>query len=232
MKRLWAMSGLILSVVQPSLAEAQSPLELTDLPQYRAALQPPGKREIPPISVGFRDLWFHSRDYEGKRVSVEGRLIRRFRQEPFGSFPALTEAWLLSPAGDPFCVVYPAPGRSDPLQGSFVRFSGIYLKKVRYQGSDGPRGAPLIVGADAPKMTTPTAVLPQKGIGFSQLDWTLGLSAATLVIFVLLIQHARRPRRREVRRATEEPLPFIPASEIESDQSGSQTDADRLRGET
>ena len=58
--------------------------------------------------VGFRELWDHPETYRGRRVQVEGRVVRRFRQGAFGTFPPLDEVWAVSPAGDPFCLVFPA----------------------------------------------------------------------------------------------------------------------------
>ena len=58
-------------------------------------------------AVKFRDLWNRPDVFRGRRVTVEGRVVRIFRQGPVGSFPPLAEVWITSPAGDPFCVVFP-----------------------------------------------------------------------------------------------------------------------------
>ena len=99
--------------------------------------------------VGFRELWDHAATYQGRRVQVQGRLVRRFRQGSFGTFPPLEEAWVFSPAGDPFCLVFPAPRDPEereaetkpktPTAAGSVRFAGTFLKLIEYQGADGPR---------------------------------------------------------------------------------------------
>ena len=169
--------------------------------------------------VGFRELWDHPATYQGRRVQVQGRLVRRFRQGSFGTFPPLEEAWVFSPAGDPFCVVFPAtsaPGgakattkENRPGAAGSVRFAGTFLKLLEYQGGDGPRRAPLIVGP-GPPMAVAVAIavaatsdekgaLPGWRVGerpLTRLDWTIGLAAAVVVALVLAHQHVRGPARR------------------------------------
>lgn len=166
-------------------------LGLADLAAYRAALS--GKATAdearpsdPPVPVGFRELWDRPEAYRGRRVTVRGRLERTFRQGAVGSFPPLVEAWIYSPSGDPFCLVYPragagpvtgSPGVSapapvdderrpdaraaspaEPGTGRMVRFTGTFLKTVRYTAGDGDRLAPLIVGDRPPAGQPPEAV--------------------------------------------------------------------------
>ena len=156
-------------------------LSLEDLAGYRAALSgkptaDQARTSDPPVEAKFKDLWDRPTVFQGRRVTVQGRVMRVFRQGPVGSFPALAEVWMTSPAGDPFCVVCPqseaidqAPISSDasggaPLEpsiahgrngeisalGRTVRFTGTFLKMVRYAGGDGARLAPLIVGDRLP----------------------------------------------------------------------------------
>jgi len=94
--------------------ETNRRLTLADLAQYRAALS--GKPTAdhsqavtPPTRVTFKDLWNHTESFRGCRVTVQGRISRIFRQGPVGSFPPLAEVWIASPAGDPFCAVFPQP---------------------------------------------------------------------------------------------------------------------------
>ena len=122
-----------------------APLALADLEAYRVALAAKPDDSAP--TVGFRDLWERPSTYSGKAVSVEGRLARLFRQPGVGEFPPLAEAWVVTPSGDPFCLVFPLPeGRPSPEVGAQARFSGTFLKRVEYKGGDAPRLAPLIVG--------------------------------------------------------------------------------------
>ena len=114
--------------------------------------------------------------FEDVASRSRGACMRVFRQGPVGSFPALAEVWITSPAGDPFCVVCPQPESTDQARissgasadappeqkiargrngeisdlGRTVRFTGTFLKMVRYAGGDGARLAPLIVGDRLP----------------------------------------------------------------------------------
>jgi hypothetical protein len=161
--------------------ETSHQLSLTDLAGYAAALSgkptAEGARQTdPPVRVKFKDLWNRPDRFRGRRVTVEGRVMRIFRQGPLGTFPALAEVWITSPAGDPFCVVFPQGGsngqtetgpgdpasiraeeakdeqmdRGMPAQGRVVQFTGTFLKMVRYAGADTNRLAPLIVGDERP----------------------------------------------------------------------------------
>lgn len=153
--------------------ERASQLTLADLAEYQMALagKPIANAAKPgdsPIQVSFKELWEETDGIRGRRVRVEGRVERIFHQGPVGSFPALAEVWITSPAGDPFCLVTPQendpskmfamssryPGssiiRSVPELGQSVRFTGTFLKMVRYAASDGARLAPLIVGDQPP----------------------------------------------------------------------------------
>ena len=143
--------------------EPDDRLGLADLAAYRAALSGRPTADLartsdPPAPVGFRDLWGRPEAYRGRRVTVDGRVERTFRQGAVGSFPPLVEAWVFSAAGDPICVVYPrpdAPAVAEP--GRTVRFTGTFLKMVRYKGGDGDRLAPLIVGDRPPDLQRPEA---------------------------------------------------------------------------
>jgi hypothetical protein len=157
-------------------------LTLADLADYRSALSGDltvdrARTATPPKQVRFRDLWNQPETFRGQRVVVQGRVVRIFRQGAVGTFPPLAEVWITSPAGDPFCVVFPlkeltvgddAPeatlrrekmsqsqshadtASSTPDMGSAVRFTGTFLKMVSYSASDGKRLAPLVVGNQPP----------------------------------------------------------------------------------
>jgi hypothetical protein len=190
-------SGL-LAVLTIVAAHADEPeLALTDLTAYRAALE--GKTAGSATPVTFRELWDHPDRFEGRRVRVEGTLTRRFRQGALGTFPALVEAWAVSPAGDPFCLVFPEPrsAKAELALGSQVTFEGTFLRKVRYQGSDTARLAPLVVGDRPPTVKSPN---PGRNGGSGPfqgdrlwLDGALGLMAALIVAAVLARQHLKKP---------------------------------------
>jgi hypothetical protein len=181
---------LILAIPAAAIAE-DSPLSLVDLEAYRLALG--GKTDPTAPLVRFRDLWDRPEAYVGRPVRVEGRVARVFRQARIGEFPPLTEAWVTSKAGDPFCLVFPmAEGQPAPSVGSSVRFGGTFLKRLRYQSGDVARIAPLIVGPEAPStITSPGAAFD--GMSWSTADWVLGVGAASLVAIVLARKHLSRP---------------------------------------
>jgi len=137
--------------------------------------------------------------------------VRRFRQDAFGTFPPLAEAWAVSPSGDPFCLVFPdSASRASPALGSPVRFVGTFLKRVRYQAGDGPRLAPLIVGGGPPVASAraPAASRPPRGFG-SALDWTAGLAVAALVTLFVARMHLQKPVALTPGRATDPPPDFL-----------------------
>jgi hypothetical protein len=165
-------SGLCAAAVDDA-AETISQLTLADLAAYRAALSGKATADSaestdPPVKLVFRDLWEHSDRYRGRRVTVDGRVSRIFRQGPVGQFPALAEIWINSSVGDPFCVVVPQGKDTKPSTaavanpavdralrpflgpGTNVRITGTFLKMLRYTAGDAARVAPLIVGDQAP----------------------------------------------------------------------------------
>lgn len=160
-------SIVVLAAIIPGLAGAQNTpatsdrLGLGDLSAYAKALKgrPTASVMQPldgPVEVSFRDLWDHPSEYLGRRVMIRGRLERTFRQGPVGEFPPLAESWIFSKKGDPFCAVYPLPsGNPRQTTGQPVRFTGTFLRTIRYGASDGDRLAPLIVGDKPPAPDNP-----------------------------------------------------------------------------
>jgi hypothetical protein len=172
-------------------------LSLADLPEYARALRGQPEHEGPAVSASFRDLWDQPDRYRGRRVKVEGRVARRFRQAAVGDFPPLEEVWITSPAGDPLCLVCPAPsGRPPTSSGALVRFEGTFLRRIEYPGGDATRLAPLIVGDQPPAIVGTPAPAPSRPHRESWIDWGVGLAIAALVALVLWRQHARKPPRR------------------------------------
>jgi hypothetical protein len=207
-------------------------LGLADLAGYRAALS--GKAtaddataDDPPVAVRFRDLWERPDAHRGRRVAVEGRVYRIFRQELVGSFPALAEVWITSSSGDPFCLVAPRDGPI-PEPGRDVRFTGIFLKMVRYAASDGARLAPLIVGDRPPIAKAGGSVLraddghgPLGGLAgwsWSPTSVALGLSTAAVAGGLLAWWQLNSPSRKPRQRTTsspgaDPPLEFVEPTE-------------------
>jgi hypothetical protein len=220
-------------------AEPPGQLTLADLPAYRAALSGKAtdgdsRASDPPARVSFNDLWNRPAAFRGRRVIIQGRVERIFRQGPVGSFPALAEVWIASPTGNPFCLVVPQESGAGSLRvnnhalegrakspavlqlGQTVRFTGTFLKMVRYTAGDGARLAPLVVGDQPPVPVQNAAKLdgagsPYKDHGVSSgghpdnrggrwsislSSWALGLILVPLAAGVLAWQHLRAPLRR------------------------------------
>ncbi|HZW31467.1 MAG TPA: hypothetical protein VFF52_12220 [Isosphaeraceae bacterium] len=226
-------------------------LSLADLAAYRAALSgrptaDDARPADPPVPVQFRDLWTHPGTFQGRRVTVRGRVERMFRQGPIGSFPPLVEAWIFSTAGDPFCVVFPLPvverghdaGATPPppavpQPGHWVRFTGTFLKMIRYTGADGARVVPLIVGDRTPHRApveaegdrSATGGNPRgssgpgpggAGVAGSAGGWLLALALALLAAGTIARQHLRGAGRRArllQESAPDPPLQFIDSPE-------------------
>jgi hypothetical protein len=240
-----ALLGLSVSIsIGSAFAADESGLTVADLAAYRAALSEPGaapsgsgSRSERPQAVGFRELWDHPRTYQGRRVQVQGRLVRQFRQGAVGTFPPLVEAWIFSPAGDPFCLVFPAAAGSPKMKKadpeSQVQFTGTFLKLLEYPARDGPRLAPLIVGP-APLGTVVPAGGRAAGPGLSTdtsptqrwLEGTIALTLALLVAMVLVFQHLRRPVRLLRLDSVVEPAPRFDDAPTPSRSDEAEADAE------
>jgi hypothetical protein len=188
-----ALSPVLLAVsflLSPALdraraddSESPGQLSLADLAAYRLALA--GKATA-------------------DNARADGRVERIFRQGPVGNFPALAEIWITSPAGDPFCLISPPASTAATLAahehaattdrfstqstqtGQEVRFTGTFLKMVRYAAADGGRLAPLVVGSQPPVAAQKTAQAksPGRPQGDRFFKW-VGSPAAWLLCFTL-----------------------------------------------
>ena len=191
----WEREKLVLGFVFLLIASASgiaddAPLSLADLESYRLALS--SKPDSSARLVGFRDLWDHPEAHTGRTIRIEGRMARLFRQPRVGEFPPLIEAWVVSPAGDPFCLIFPREaGRSTPAVGAEVGFSGTFLRRVKYHGGDADRLAPLIVGPTAPSTSSPAPEVV--GRSWSSTDWMMAVGALSVVAAVLASRHLGRP---------------------------------------
>jgi hypothetical protein len=204
-----AVTCLAIVLLLPSEPRAEDgSLALEDLSRYQLALR------ASPTSVrgaSFRDLWEDGDRYRDRSVRVAGRVERRFRQPAVGQLPALTETWIVDELGNPFCLVGPTNTKDEPPARSSVRFEGTFLKLVTYQGQDGPRRAPLIVGPSGPTLlpvTSPPIAIPEHGT----IDWTVGVVVGGFVVSILLLLHLRRPRPR--------PTAIGPAPEFHAAERG------------
>ncbi len=195
-------------------------ISMADLPAYHAALEDTHQAALP---VTFRDLWSRSESYRGRRVRIEGRAVRRFAQAPFESFPALTELWVVTTDGNPLCLVYPNSGkdRVDRVEiGATVVFEGTFLRKLTYDGGDGPRLAPLIVSG-RPPLVRKSREQPRESNGPvpTWIFWTLGLAVMSILGLLLAWFHVRPWTQR---RPTREPHPRFLDDDIDSVRSGTE----------
>jgi hypothetical protein len=208
-------------------------LSLADLVAYRAALTgkptaEDARASDPAVWAVFKDLWNRPKSFRGRRVIVEGRVQRIFRQGPVGDFPALAEIWIASPVGDPFCLVVPqetvtasgflnknsVSGRTGakqlPEPGLMVRFTGTFLRMVGYSAGDRSRRAPLIIGDQPPVSVQDGATVEEpKSFAASNLrsdrvmwsgSWLLGLLVAMLLAAALALCRSRLAFRQMERR--------------------------------
>jgi hypothetical protein len=189
-----------------------SPLGPVDLPAYQAALK--SDETQPAARVTFLDLWKRPNEFRGRRVQVEGKVVLRFRQDAVAEFPALEETWLVLNGDNLVCCVFPqVPGRKPTPANARVRFTGTFLKLVRYPGGDVERLAPLIVGPKPPDLIgRAPANVPR--FAYHWLDWTIGLAIAGGVALTLALQHLRRVPTRQIDEFGPPPA-FVSDSEAE-----------------
>ena len=237
------------SRAQSGTDDLETRLGLADLAAYRAALSGKGAADDanasePVRPVSFLDLWDHPENWRGHQVQVRGTVARIFRQDAFGDFPPLAEAWLNTPEGNLLCTVFPAAGVPD--LGQNVTFTGRFLRTIRYAGSDQPRLAPFVVGDRPPShvalapSTKESTAAALRAIGaspdpawerqtgrrfesWSPAAWTVGIALGLAGAGMLAWQHLRRPlaaRRRGTRQmnqgsaAADPPLVFLETESV------------------
>lgn len=187
------MAGVLAAVLVAQVDDG-SRLSSADLPAYRRALEPASGPAEP---AGFRDLWARPEAYQGRRVRVEGRVVRRFAQPPFGEFPALTELWVVTPDNNPLCLVYPTPDVEHDHLGTTVTFTGTSLRRILYQGGDAPRLAPLIVGGRPPEPSGRAEPVDATAFRLpTWAYWTSGAALAAGLAFLAAWLQMRRPTPR------------------------------------
>ena len=203
---LAAATVILVAVVAPPALADDSALSLADLGRYRAALIARDP-EPPALPASFRSLWDHPDRYQDRRVQVEARVVRRFRQGAYGTSPRSVEVWAVTPRGEPFCWVYPESGGARPVSPRDpVRFVGTYLKRIRLRGGRcaparrPDRGSPVALS----RAGVDPAAEPARMARVLRVDWIVGLVAGLVVAAVLVAQHLRKPLQRS---AVLEPAP-------------------------
>ena len=211
-RRLIAIAAMLPFLLAQTFAqepmEDDAPLGLADLAAERAALAGRFENDEPPRPTTFRELWDHPGEHRGRRVIVSGRVVRIFRQGAVGDFPALVEAWIEEPPGNLFCAVFEPRPDADVEIGRLVSFTGVFLRRVRYEAGGGSRLAPLIVGAEPPRIEKPEPMEKERAVApaapapawpRSGLAWTLGWLVALVAVAGILARrslYSRPPRRR------------------------------------
>ncbi len=155
---------------------------------YRDALRDSDTSPAQPVV--FADLWNRPDVYRGRRVRIEGTIVREFRAPASGELPARVEVWFEDASRNLACAVFPDGAPSRSFAGR-VRATGTSLGQVRYQSSDSVRLAPLIVGS-----TPPLALgnpVPNFGSSWDATGWLVGLGGFAVVAIFMARAFARRP---------------------------------------
>ena len=184
----------------------------------------------PPSEVKFKDLWNrpddlsrparHGAEDGSCGPSARGRSAASPRWRKSGSHrrPAILSVRyshnpphsMQEPAASearsgPSAKKAPKGRRADvmPAGGQTVRFTGTFLKMVRYAGADGPRLAPLIVGDQRPEVSSPEPAesrvdrpsleTPGRPVGDPACFLALGLALAAMAAILLARWHMRAP---------------------------------------
>ncbi len=214
--------ALLLIVSGTQVPGDEPTITLADLVDYRAALEAAPSEMAE--AVPFRALWERPEEHRGRHVRVDGRVVRRFQQPSVGTFPPLTELWVVTPDRDPFCLVFPTPDEAAGTRnalgpGTAIRFHGTFLKAIRYAAADEARVAPLIVGPNTPeRLEEGPSGESGSASSFVVLNWVVGLVVGGLVVLLFLRQVAARPARSSGRSSDTSPR-FLdaPSSEAPSD---------------
>jgi hypothetical protein len=198
--------------LDPKQAEAAldtaEPVSLADWPALFRALnttsQGPGR------IISFRELWEAKPGSILGQISLNGLVIRRFRREAVGQFPALEELWVRTDDDGLILVTSRSQSKSndevttesDPTgPGRAITVTGQFLRKIRYEATDSPRIAPWIVaGTITPQVSE---FLPHTGSPFGGSSqnslmmtvWMIVASAAGLrLIMALINRYATRSK--------------------------------------
>jgi hypothetical protein len=140
-------------------------------------------------------LWQTPELYRGVGIHLEGNANRVIRYQSTQSGNGwLYEAWIFTPDAPkvPYVCVFEAAPRGLPIGPNVterVVFNGYFLKLMRYQAGDVPRGAPVLVGRIGWLPPPPPS---QWGSG-STLRWML---LALVVMFVISLFRWVLPMRR------------------------------------
>lgn len=111
--------------------------------------------EVKPVAEGrivsFRELWEMSPSELSEPLAISGLVVRRFKRQPVGQFPALEELWIRT--DDDGLVMVTNRSKAAQTQGSLdltapgmaLEIQARMIRKVLYESTDEPRIAPWLV---------------------------------------------------------------------------------------
>lgn len=193
------------SLQQPTLKEVPESVGLADWPALARALRKDGN--VTGRIVSFRELWSAAPGALTEPIAISGVILRRFRREPLGQFPALEELWLRTDDDALVIVTYRSSEKKSEstdttAPGSAVDVTGTFLRNVRYEAKDEPRVAPWVVASLVRPMGTS---LDGSGTASSERDSPDDMRKIGLVLLAvvtctallrLVIDFARKSGRR------------------------------------
>jgi hypothetical protein len=125
------------------------PVGLADWPTLARALadKPLADGRI----VSFRELWEMNPSDLSEPLAISGLVVRRFKRQPVGQFPALEELWIRT--DDDGLVMVTNRSKAAPTQGALdltapgmaLEIQARMIRKVLYESTDEPRIAPWLV---------------------------------------------------------------------------------------
>jgi hypothetical protein len=170
----------------------RTPLSFRDNAAYAMLLERAREKSASELATAARrdvllaHLWQDPGHYRGVPIHLLGAARRVLRYESKLSKTGwLYEAWIIEPdaALFPFVCVFEEPPPGFPIGGEIserVVFNGYFLKIMKYQAGDVPRGAPLLVGRIGWEPSTTDPVLANR----HSLRWSLvviiGMFAITM----------------------------------------------------
>jgi hypothetical protein len=134
---------------KPITPEVVQPVGLADWPTLARALadKPLADGRI----VSFRELWEMNPSEVSEPLAISGLVVRRFKRQPVGQFPALEELWIRT--DDDGLVMVTNRSKAAPTQGALdltapgmaLEIQARMIRKVLYESTDEPRIAPWLV---------------------------------------------------------------------------------------
>ena len=111
--------------------------------------------DVKPVAEGrivsFRELWEMNPSEVSEPLAISGLVVRRFKRQPVGQFPALEELWIRT--DDDGLVMVTNRSKAAQTQGALdltapgmaLEIQARMIRKVLYESTDEPRIAPWLV---------------------------------------------------------------------------------------